>query len=92
MNDLAGHVSGTDAEQIKADLRFARRLEEELNDEDIEVQILGTSMLSEPRSSTVSSVKTSLAEELATVRAKYDSNESSIDLYVQCSQALKNVF
>ena len=92
MNDLAGHVSSTDAEQIKADLRLARRLEEELNDEDVEAQILGTTMLSKPRSATVSSVKTSLAEELATVRAKYDSNESSIDLYVQRSQVLKNVF
>ena len=73
MNDLAGHVSSADAEQIKADLRLARRLEEELNDEDIEAQILGTTMLSKHRSATVSSLKTSLAEELATVRAKYDS-------------------
>ena len=45
MNDLAGHDSSTDAEPIKADLRFARRLEEELNDEDIEAQILGTAMV-----------------------------------------------
>ena len=73
MNDLPGHVSSTDAEQVKADLRLARRLEEELNDEDIEAQILGTTMLRKPRSATVSSLKTSLAEELATVRAKYDS-------------------
>ena len=92
MNDFAGHVSSTDAEQIKADLRLARRLEEELNDEGIKAQILGTTMLRKPRIATVPSVKTSLAEELATVCAKYDSNESSIDLYVQHSQVLKIVF
>ena len=46
--------------------------------------MLWNTTLSEPRSATVSSVKTSCA--------KYDSNESSIDLYVQCSQVLKNIF
>ena len=71
--------NSSDVEQIEADLRLARRLDEELNDE---LEILNT---------TISSTPTSLAEELAVVALKFESLKC-IEFYVQRSRVLKNIF
>ena len=78
LDQSKGNTS-SDVEQIEADLRLARRLDEELNDE---LEILNT---------TISSTPTSLAEELAVVALKFESLKC-IEFYVQRSRVLKNIF